>query len=61
MSILLALCSALLGKPLKGGLAITGGITLGGSIEPIHNPIDVVKLALERGAVAVLTSQGHRP
>jgi hypothetical protein len=54
VGVLLALCSALLGKPLKGGLAITGGVTLGGSIEPIHNPIDVVELALEKGAVAVL-------
>jgi ATP-dependent Lon protease len=54
VSVLVALCSALLGKPLKGGLAVTGGITLGGSIEPIHNPIDVVEIALEKGATAVL-------
>ena len=27
---------------------------LGRSIEPIHNPIDVVELALEKGAAAVL-------
>jgi ATP-dependent Lon protease len=54
VGVLVALCSALLGKPLKGGLAITGGITLGGSIEPIHNPIDVVEIALEKGATAVL-------
>jgi ATP-dependent Lon protease len=46
VGVLAALCSALLGKPLKGGLAITGGITLGGSIEPIHNPIDLVELGL---------------
>jgi ATP-dependent Lon protease len=54
VGVLAALCSSLLGKPLKGGLAITGGITLGGSIEPIHNPIDLVELALEKGATAVL-------
>jgi len=54
VGVLVALCSSLLGKPLKGGLAITGGITLGGSIEPIHNPIDVVEIALEKGATAVL-------
>ena len=42
------------GRPLKGGLAIVGGITLGGSIEPVHNPIDLVELALEKGATAVL-------
>jgi ATP-dependent Lon protease len=54
VGVLVALCSALLGKALKGGLAIAGGITLGGSIEPIHNPVDVVELAMEKGAVAIL-------
>ena len=54
VGVLVGLCSALLGKPLKGGLAIAGGITLGGSIEPIHNPVDVVELAMEKGAVAIL-------
>lgn len=51
---LIALCSALLGRSLKGGLIIVGGINLGGSIEPIHNPIDVVELALEKGASTVM-------
>ena len=50
--VLLALASALLGKPLKGGLAVVGGINLGGSIEPVHNPIDVVEHALSKGASA---------
>ncbi len=54
VGVLIALCSALLAKPLKGGLAIAGGITLGGSVEPIHNPVDVVELGMEKGAVAVL-------
>jgi ATP-dependent Lon protease len=49
-----ALASARLGKPLRGGLVIVGGVNLGGSIDPIHNPIDVVELALEKGATAVL-------
>ena len=60
VGVLVALCSGLLGKPLKGGLAITGGITLGGSIEPIHNPIDVVELALEKGATAVMMPVSSR-
>ena len=51
---LLALCSALLGRSLKGGLVIVGGINLGGSIEPVHNPVDVVELAMEKGAGMVL-------
>jgi ATP-dependent Lon protease len=54
VAVLVALCSALLSKPLKGGLIIVGGINLGGSIEPVHNPIDVVELALEKGATTVM-------
>ena len=52
--VLLALSSALLGKPLKGGLAVVGGVNLGGSIEPVHNPVDVVEHALSKGASAIL-------
>ncbi len=54
VGVLVALCSALLGKSLKGGLIIVGGVNLGGSIEPVHNPIDVVELALEKGASTVM-------
>lgn len=54
VAVLIALCSALLGRSLKGGIIIVGGINLGGSIEPIHNPIDVVELALEKGASTVM-------
>ena len=54
MSVLLALVSALLGKPLKGGMAVVGGINLGGSIEPVHNPVDIVEHALSKGAASVL-------
>jgi len=54
VGVLVALCSALLGKPLKGGLIIVGGINLGGSVEVIHNPIDIVELALEKGASIVM-------
>lgn len=54
MPILVALASALLGKPLRGGMAVVGGLNLGGSIEPIHNPVDVVEHALSKGASTVL-------
>jgi ATP-dependent Lon protease len=54
VGVLVSLCSCLLGKSLKGGLIIVGGINLGGSIEPVHNPIDVVELALEKGATTVM-------
>ncbi|UHD17501.1 protease Lon-related BREX system protein BrxL [Thiocapsa bogorovii] len=51
---LIALCSSLLKKPLRGGLVIIGEINLGGSIEPIHNAVTLVELAVEKGAQAVL-------
>ena len=51
---LVALASALLARPLKGGMAVVGGINLGGSIEQMHNPIDVVEHALAKGATTVL-------
>ncbi|MFZ6761719.1 BREX system Lon protease-like protein BrxL [Pseudoroseomonas sp. WGS1072] len=54
LPVLLALSSSLLGKPLKGGLAVVGGINLGGSIEPVANPVDVVEHALSKGASTVL-------
>jgi hypothetical protein len=48
----MALCSALINKSLRGGLVVVGGINLGGSIDPLHNAIDVVELAVEKGASA---------
>jgi ATP-dependent Lon protease len=51
---LAAFCSAVLNRPLKGGLAVIGGLNLGGSIEIVHNPLDLVELAIEKGAIAVL-------
>ena len=36
--------------PARSGFVIAGNVSLGGSIEPIHNPIDVVELALAKGA-----------
>ena len=60
VGVLVGLCSALLGKSLKGGLVVVGGITLGGTIEPIHNPIDVVDLAMGKGANTVLVPVSSR-
>ncbi len=54
VGVLLALCSSLLQKNLKGGLAVTGGLNLGGSIETVHNPVSVVELAIEKGAASIL-------
>ncbi|MCG6941952.1 MAG: BREX system Lon protease-like protein BrxL [Thiohalocapsa sp.] len=51
---LLALCSALLEKSLKGGLIVVGGLNLGGSIEPVYNAVTVVETAVDKGARTVL-------
>ena len=54
VGVLLALCSSLLQKSIKGGLVVTGGLNLGGSLEPIFNPVAVVELAVEKGAASIL-------
>jgi ATP-dependent Lon protease len=54
VAVLIALASALLGRSLKGGLAIVAGLNLGGSVEPVHNPVEVMELAMEKGAGMVL-------
>lgn len=54
MASLIALCTALLKKSVRGGLIVIGEINLGGSIEPIHNPVSLVEIAVEKGASAIL-------
>lgn len=51
---LVALCTSLLKKSFRGGLIIVGEIALGGSIEPIHNPVGIAEIAVEKGATALL-------
>jgi len=51
---LLALCSSLLERSTRGGLVIVGALNLGGSIEPLANPVRIVELAVEKGAETVL-------
>ena len=57
---LLAMCSALINKSLRGGLVVVGGLNLGGSIDPLYNAIDVVELAVEKGAAVVLIPVSSR-
>lgn len=54
MASLVALCTSLLKKSVRGGLIIVGEINLGGSIETIHNPISLAEIAVEKGATAIL-------
>jgi ATP-dependent Lon protease len=51
---LIALCGALLRKPVRGGLVVVGEVTLGGTIEPVHNAVSLAELAVEKGAKALL-------
>ena len=51
---IIALCTALLKKSVRGGLIIVGEINLGGSIEPIHNPVSIAEISVEKGATALL-------
>ncbi len=51
---LIALCSALLKKSVKGGIIIVGELNLGGSIETVHNPVSIVEIAIEKGASKLL-------
>jgi ATP-dependent Lon protease len=51
---LAALATALLKKSIKGGLVIIGEINLGGSIEPVFNPVNLVEIAVEKGAAGIL-------
>ena len=51
---LIAMCSTLLKKSVRGGLIVVGEIKLGGSIETIHNAVNIAELAVEKGASALL-------
>jgi len=51
---LIALCSALLRKSVRGGLVVVGEVTLGGTIEPIHNAVSLAEIAAEKGAKSLL-------
>ena len=54
MASLVALSTALLKKSVRGGLIIVGEVNLGGSVEPIHNPVTIAEIAVEKGATALL-------
>jgi ATP-dependent Lon protease len=57
---LVALSSALLKKSVRGGLVIVGEVTLGGTIEPIHNAVTLAEIAVEKGAKVLLMPVGCR-
>lgn len=54
MAVLLALCSSLLQKSIKGGLVIVGALNLGGSVDLVYNAVNIAELAVEKGASILL-------
>jgi ATP-dependent Lon protease len=54
MATLIALCTSLLKRNVRGGLVIVGEIALGGSIEPLNNPVPIAEIAVEKGATNLL-------
>ena len=54
LPVLMALCSGLLEKSVRGGLIVVGALNLGGSVEPLANAVGVVEAAVEKGASVVL-------
>ncbi len=52
--LLLAFGSALLSRSLRGGMIVIGGLSVGGSFEAIHNAVNLVELAVEKGASTVM-------
>ena len=54
MATLIALCTSLLKKNVRGGLVIVGEIALGGSIEPLNNPVSIAEISVEKGATSLL-------
>jgi len=51
---LIALSSALLRKSVRGGLIVVGEVTIGGTIEPVHNAVTLAEMAVEKGAKSLL-------
>ncbi len=60
ISILLALSSAALGRSLKGGVVIAGTMSVGGTIEPVYNGLDMAEMAADNGASAILLPVSSR-
>jgi len=54
IGVLIALCTAMLKKSVRGGLIVVGEVNLGGSIDIVHNPVTLVEIAVEKGATSIL-------
>jgi len=54
MAVLIAMCSAMIEKGIKGGLVIVGQLNLGGSLDLVYNAVNLAELAVEKGATTFL-------
>lgn len=54
MPVLICLCSTLIEKPTRGGLAVVGSLNLGGSLDLVYNAVNLAELAIEKGAKTLL-------
>jgi ATP-dependent Lon protease len=54
LSTFVALCSAVLGKPVQSQLVVLGTMSLGGSIVPVENLADSLQVAFDAGAKRIL-------
>ena len=57
---LLAMISSLLERPLRGGLVVIGGLSVGGTLETIYNAVEAAEVAIEKGATTLLVPLGAR-
>ncbi|MGI9160737.1 MAG: S16 family serine protease, partial [Saprospiraceae bacterium] len=60
MAVLIAMCSSILGKHIRGGLAIVGQLNLGGSLDTVYNAVNLAELAVEKGATTLLVPLNAR-
>jgi ATP-dependent Lon protease len=54
MAVLMAMCSSILEKNTKGGMAIVGQLNLGGSLDLVYGAVNIAEIAVEKGASTLL-------
>jgi len=54
LAVLIALCSSLIERSIKGGIIIVGSLSLGGSVELLPKPVSIAELAVDKQAISLL-------
>ncbi len=54
LPVLVAFCGALLGRNTRGGTIVVGALNLGGSIEMLHNAVQIAELAVDKQTQTLL-------